>query len=129
MNLKEAKEHLEKIGYKVQRLNECGYYSACGSSGCGSSAGTYGCGSTYYSCGGHTGAGDPIEDRPRRIGRSSKRRTADALGGLKNISSLLGDAPQAPRANADATIQNLLDKIPPGKKELVIQLLKVLLAG
>lgn len=127
MNLKEAKEHLEKIGYKVQRLNECGFSSSCGSSGCGSSAGTYGCGSTYYSCGGHTGAGDPIEDRPIR--RSSKRRTADVLGGLKNISSLLGDAPQAPRANADATIQDLLNKIPPGKKELVIQLLKVLLAG
>ena len=129
MNLKEAKEHLEKIGYKVQRLNECGFSSSCGSSGCGSSAGTYGCGSTYYSCGGHTGAGDPIEDRPIRIRRSSKRRTADVLGGLKNISSLLGDAPQAPRANADATIQDLLNKIPPGKKELVIQLLKVLLAG
>ena len=129
MNLKEAKEHLEKIGYKVQRLNECGYYSACGSSGCGSSAGTYGCGTTYFSCGGHTGAGAPVEDRPSRIRRSSKRRTADTLGGLKNISSLLGDAPQAPRPNADATIQDLLDKIPPGKKELVIQLLKVLLAG
>lgn len=129
MNLKEAKEHLEKIGYKVQRLNECGFSSSCGSSGCGGSSYYGGCGSTYYSCGGHTGAGDPVEDRPRRVGRSNKRRTADALGGLKNISSLLGDAPQAPRPNADATIQDLLDKIPPGKKELVIQLLKVLLAG
>jgi hypothetical protein len=34
---------------------------------------------------------------------------------------------QAPRA--DVTIQDLLDKIPPEKKALVIQLLKVLLAG
>ena len=127
MNLKEAKEHLEKIGYKVQRLNECGFSSSCGSSGCGGySSGGFGCGTTYFSCGGHTGAGDPVEDRPIR--RSSKRRTADVLGGLKNISSLLGDAPQAPRPNADATIQDLLDKIPPGKKELVIQLLKALLA-
>ena len=30
---------------------------------------------------------------------------------------------------ADANIQDLLDKIPPEKKALVIQLLKVLLAG
>lgn len=110
MNLKEAKEHLEKIGYKVQRLNESCYSFRCGSSGCGSPV--------------------PVRDysEPSRAERSSNRSTTDAHGGLKNISSLLGNATQTPKANADATIQDLLDKIPPGKKELVIQLLKVLLA-
>lgn len=110
MNLKEAKEHLEKIGYKVQRLNESCYSFRCGSSGCGSPV--------------------PFSDYSElsRAERSSKRRTTNIHGGLKNISSLLGDAPQASRPNADATIQDLLDKIPPEKKELIIQLLKVLLA-
>jgi hypothetical protein len=35
MNLKEAKEQLEKNGYKIQKLNECG------SSGCGGGSDDY----------------------------------------------------------------------------------------
>ncbi len=103
MNLKEAKEHLEKIGYKVQRLSESCFSHRCSSSGCGS----------------------PVPFRDYSELSSAK----DTFSGLKNISRLLGTPPQAPKANADATIQDLLDKIPPGKKELVIQLLKALLAG
>ena len=113
MNLKEAKEHLEKNGYKIQRLNECGFSSGGGScSGWSSSSDDAGysssCRSSFSSrrngCSGYSE--EPI--RP-----SFTRRTANTT--------------QAPRA--DATIQDLLDKIPPGKKELVIQLLKALLAG
>lgn len=108
MNLKEAKEHLEKIGYKVQRLSESCFSHRCSSSGCGS-----------------PGCGSPVPFRDYSELSSAK----DTFSGLKNISRLLGTPPQAPKANADATIQDLLDKIPPGKKELVIQLLKALLAG
>ena len=115
MNLKEAKEHLKKIGYKVQRLNECGFSSGGGScSGWGSSSydddDSSSCGSSFSrrinGCSGYS--------EPSRVTRTSTRRTTN-------------NTTQTPRA--DATIQALLDKIPPGKKELVIQLFKVLLAG
>ena len=75
----------------------------CGSSSCGG-GGCSGFSSFRTSCGSSMDYGCSGYSEPLRV------RTT-----------------QAPRA--DATIQDLLDKIPPEKKALVIQLLKVLLAG
>ena len=112
MNLLEAKEILKKKGYTVRRLNECG------SSSCGGGGGCSGFSSFRTSCGssmdyGSSGCG------------SSFSRRVNGCSGYSEPSSVR--TTQTVRANA--TIQDLLDKIPPEKKALVIQLLKVLLAG
>ena len=110
MNLHEAKEILKKKGYTVHRLNECGSSSCGGGGGCsGFSSFRTSCGSSmdYGGCG------------------SSFSRRVNGCSGYSEPTRV--KTTQAPRA--DATIQDLLDKIPPEKKALVIQLLKVLLAG
>ena len=75
----------------------------CGSSSCGSSYDddySSSCGSSFSSrVNGCSGYSEPLRVRTTQATR------------------------------ADANIQDLLDKIPPEKKALVIQLLKVLLAG
>lgn len=97
MNLKEAKEQLEKNGYKVQKLNECGFGGGCGSSGCG--------GDDYvrYSRPTRSTSLSDVINRARQQAAAS-RRTSD-----------------------DETLRNLLAQIPPEKKALLIQLLQALI--
>lgn len=76
----------------------------CGSSSCGGGGGCSGFSSFRTSCGSSMDYGCSGYSEPLRV------RTTQAT-------------------RADANIQDLLDKIPPEKKALVIQLLKVLLAG
>ena len=101
MNLKEAKEQLEKNGYKVQKLNECGFSSGCGSSGCG----------------GYVGAGS----------YRNNRSTSDSTTLADIISKARQDAAASRRISDDETLKNLLAQIPPEKKALLIQLLQALI--
>lgn len=113
MNLFEAKEILKKKGYTVRRLNECG------SSSCGGGGGCSGFRSFRTSCGSSMDYGSSSG-----CGSSFSRRVNGCSGYSEPVRVRTTQAPRT-----DATIQDLLDKIPPEKKALVIQLLKVLLAG
>lgn len=98
MNLKEAKEYLQTNGFTVRQLNECSSSPGCGGGGFG------GCGfrpsRRRNSCSSHFEAEIPI--RPARM----------------NTSNL----------NTNANILDLLAKIPASKRQLIIQLLKALIA-
>lgn len=76
----------------------------CGSSSCGGGGGCSGFSSFRTSCGSSMDYGSSGYSEPLRAITTQALRT-------------------------NATIQDLLEKIPPEKKALVIQLLKVLLAG
>lgn len=115
MNLLEAKEILKKKGYTVRRLNECG------SSSCGGGGGCSGFSSFRTSC------GSSMDYGSSGCGSSFSRRVNGCSGYSEPSSVSSVRTTQTPRR--DATIQDLLNKIPPEKKALVIQLLKVLLAG
>ena len=120
MNLKEAKEQLEKNGYKVQKLNECGS-SGCGGGGCsGYSRARTSC----YSTGPCSGSSYVHYERPAPAQRPRLSTLQDIINATKKkpIST-------TPRADADAMIQDLIEQIPDSKKEAVIQLLRILVLG
>lgn len=124
MNLKEAKEHLEKNGYKIQRLNECGYASVGGCGGWDNDDSndddSSSCGSSFSSRrNGCSGYSEPR--RPSFTRRSNLTTLRDIAGATKRKSTSRASA-----AAKNALLRDLIEQIPDDKIETLIQLLKLL---
>ena len=119
MNLKEAKEHLEKNGYKIQRLNECGFSSGGSCSGWGSSTDdddNSSRGSSFSSR--RNGCSGYSEPRRPSFARRSNLTTLRDIAGATNS--------RTSNAAKNALLQDLIKQIPDDQIEALIQLLKLL---